>query len=101
MLPLHTLQEQKLFFFLIKIIQAHVATQATKSVRTFEEPTFVLPTHRLGKMQNWRSQKPGGNASFLPLKWLLLILVSLEDTPRLMGILVGLTLQQFLIEKKH
>lgn len=44
------------------------------------------------------SRKPGANASFS--QWLPLILVSPEDDPRLMGVLVGLTPQQFLLEKK-
>lgn len=66
-----------------------------KSQHLFYPPTD-LERCRTGEVgSQW------GNASFLPLKWLLLILVSPEDAPRLMGVLVGLTLQQFLIEKKH
>lgn len=60
---------------------------------------FYLPTD-LERCRTGEVGSQWGNASFLPLKWLLLILVSPEDTSRLTGVLVGLTLQQFLIEKK-
>lgn len=73
--------------------------QQSLSGHSKSQHLFCLPTD-LERCRTGEVGSQWGNASFLPLKWLLLILVSPEDTSRLMGVLVGLTLQQFLIEKK-
>lgn len=70
--------------------------QQSRPVRRKSQRWLYPPTG--WKDAERESRKPGADASFF--QWLPVILVSPEDDPRLMGVLVGLTPQQFLLEKK-